>query len=1754
MPFPARSEGSVKPEHSKWVFESGRPMNETDLKQRLLEWQYGLLSDAEAAELQRLIESSPEAAAQATEVRAIADKLARAARLTTTGSSTRSQAPLGNAHGEALLPVPPSSAASATAAPTMAMTSLSDAMVGAEYGDGKQSFPNGVPKQSLGTSELSRSAVQRRVLKTLLALTFLWMAAFGGGHWYFENEWRFTGPVEATPGLRLTARERTDVVGLQNAIDIEARNERGEPTSVKLRAEVVGNGRSLFASDVETDRFGRANVILPAVLKLPQDSEFIFKCAMDSMPQVEGKVKLSPTRCITHLSFDKLLYRPGEVVRFRSLTVERFSMKPAEKQSVAYKLIDPSGATLMQHTSGTTIGVAAYEWPIPATQVGGTYTVECSSLDGFFPVEKKTFHIQQYRAPRFKKDLVFAKDSYGPGDVVKADFSALRAEGGAASMARLTISASVDGQSVFANNIAASESGTAAIEFPLPQSISTGDGRLSITIDDGGTRETLTRTIPIQLNRIDLVFYPESGDIVSGLENRVYFVARNPQGKPVHVAGKVVNRAGREVAATEVLYDGMGSFTFTPAFGEQYRLQLTQPTSTTAEFNLPLPKDEQKVVLSGGRGVFSSGEPLELTVWSKQAVSQLLLTAHCRGVFVGREMIAAQPGSNSVALSLLDQASGVIRVTVWDASQTPAQPLAERLVYRRGARELRVEVQAANTFNRDPLGSASQDAATTNDGALPGESAPQRVAAKRASFAPGAHAKLKFKVTNERGEPVAAAFGIAVVDDAVISLTDDEHKEPSLKTHLLVGSEVDSPEDIEDVEFYVAPGEKSAAALDHLLGTQGWRRFIEKRYDELLKDVAQREQVERLNQLGGLKCGVVDPQDFFASLPRVLTDIVDRSQLRRVFDRVAYAVAMMLIFALLVTLATRPRQRSTTMWVLLLSMSVAGVVIGCGKQQYDVSPTSAAPKKSAMRAEAATPPTSDVEMFADAARSQSDPAGIVISSGGKDDPSTSAEEAIPGDQSSSREANLGSAPAKADESQRFRFVPGSKNAPARNPGAGGPPQSTVILREYAHKHRVPQSPDEERSDFTETLFWNPLLIADRNGEATIEFDLSDSITTFRVLADAHAYDGRIGTGKSEIASKRAFYIEPKLPLEVTAGDRIDLPVAVVNDSAAAIGAKVTLAASPLLRVIGPLEQELSIAADQRARQHYSLEVTGEKGDAEVKLRGVSGTSSDRVKRSVRIVPTGFPVTTSLSGTLTDAEQAVSLKLPQSWTPGSLNVTLRAFPTPAADVLQGLEGMLQEPCGCFEQTTSSNYPNVLVLRYLQSNGIARPDVTARAKDMLGRGYSRLVGYESKSGGFEWFGRDPGHEALTAFGLMEFADMQPVFNVDSEMLARTTKWLLSRRNGKGGFERNPNHLHVWAVQQDVVDAYVVWALTETGMKDVINQLSLELEHVRSLGERSTDPYLIALAAASLTNAGQTAAADALLDKLAGKQGANGKLEGSASITQSGGQSLWVETTALAALAWQKRPQFATHTEKAVGWIRSQRSGSGHFGSTQATVLALKALIGTGSSDSTTEPIKNGAINVQLGNEQLGRADFAADRLDPISISNFAEKLKPGENLLKLMTTGGRKMPFTIEVSYRAARPDNDGKCPVTISTKLASEKLAAGAVTTLEAQITNTKREGLPMTLAVLGIPAGLEVRTTQLDELKDKGVIDYFELKGREVICYWRMLDPEKVIDLKLDLTAEIPGTYTGPASQCYLYYTAENKFWADPLKVEIAKE
>ena len=66
-----------------------------------------------------------------------------------------------------------------------------------------------------------------------------------------------------------------------------------------------------------------------------------------------------------------------------------------------------------------------------------------------------------------------------------------------------------------------------------------------------------------------------------------------------------------------------------------------------------------------------------------------------------------------------------------------------------------------------------------------------------------------------------------------------------------------------------------------------------------------------------------------------------------------------------------------------------------------------------------------------------------------------------------------------------------------------------------------------------------------------------------------------------------------------------------------------------------------------------------------------------------------------------------------------------------------------------------------------------------------------------------------------------------------------------------------------------------------------------------------------------------------------------------------------------------------------------------------------------------------------------------------------------------------------------------------------------------------------------------------------GIIAFYETTHRELALYDRSPGSKAARRAAIQLLAEIHGQYTGRASSAYFYYTAEQKWWLDGLKIKV---
>jgi hypothetical protein len=696
--------------------------------------------------------------------------------------------------------------------------------------------------------------------------------------------------------------------------------------------------------------------------------------------------------------------------------------------------------------------------------------------------------------------------------------------------------------------------------------------------------------------------------------------------------------------------------------------------------------------------------------------------------------------------------------------------------------------------------------------------------------------------------------------------------------------------------------------------------------------------------------------------------------------------------------------------------------------------------------------------------------------------------------------------------------------------------------------------DGPRTDFRETVYWNAAVETNASGDAEVAFVTSDAVTSFRATAEGFSASGLAGGGQATFQSRLPLTLDARLPVEVTSGDTVRLPVTLANETDEPVEATLAAQFGTAFKLQGkPAASAIRIAPRDKQSLVFALDVVATDGSADVDIKLTARGLSDQIKRTIRVVPRGFPIEASASGTARRGPPARHVLDLAGALPGSIRASVTMYPSPVAAMAKGMEGMIREPGGCFEQTSSTNYPNIMILGYLNSTSeAADPALIQKTQGVLDRGYKLLTGYETKDKGYEWFGHSPGHEALTAYGLMEFADMAKVYDVDRKMVERTADWLMSRRDQQGGFLRSAQALDSFGrAGPATTNAYIMWALAEAKRT---GSLGKELAVQKTLGAETSDPYLLALAAnTNLAAAPKAAESAAMVKRLAAMQGKDGSFQGAKeTITMSGGESLVIETTSLAVLALIKasaNSEYEPQIRAGVDWLNGKRGGYGAWGNTQATILGLKAL--TAYTEHARQMAAPGSATLVVNGKDAGTIRFDKGRRDALVWDDLASKLAPGENTIELRLDSQAQLPYTIAIEYRSAQPRSSPRTKVALTTQLLKTQARMGEGVTLRAHVENTSTAGIPMTLARIGIPGGMVFQTWQLKELRDKGLIDFYETRPREVILYWRALPPSAKKDVDLNLLAAVPGAYEAPASSAYLYYTAEDKTWTKPVAIAI---
>ncbi len=263
--------------------------------------------------------------------------------------------------------------------------------------------------------------------------------------------------------------------------------------------------------------------------------------------------------------------------------------------------------------------------------------------------------------------------------------------------------------------------------------------------------------------------------------------------------------------------------------------------------------------------------------------------------------------------------------------------------------------------------------------------------------------------------------------------------------------------------------------------------------------------------------------------------------------------------------------------------------------------------------------------------------------------------------------------------------------------------------------------------------------------------------------------------------------------------------------------------------------------------------------------------------------------------------------------------------------------------------------------------------------------------------------------------------------------------------------------------------------------------------------------------------------------------------------------------------------------------ERCKDGMYGSTQGTILTLKAILQYNRLKAQSIPGSKFSLVLMDEREDLASSTIhflgddsaaATHGLQPLRFDSkdIEVALQASKEYLLVLTQevltktnnadnnvaddriSDWTLPWSGSVSWRSTQPPSSRTSPLILKTSISNNTVREGESVEICAVVTLSANGPSPygMIVARVGIPAGLEPRMDRLRELQKEGTIDSFELLNSDIIFYWDGILPGKKVITCFDTGAIVPGSYTGKASRAWLYYAdSDSEYWERPIRVMV---
>ncbi len=478
----------------------------------------------------------------------------------------------------------------------------------------------------------------------------------------------------------------------------------------------------------------------------------------------------------------------------------------------------------------------------------------------------------------------------------------------------------------------------------------------------------------------------------------------------------------------------------------------------------------------------------------------------------------------------------------------------------------------------------------------------------------------------------------------------------------------------------------------------------------------------------------------------------------------------------------------------------------------------------------------------------------------------------------------------------------------------------------------------------------------------------------------------------------------------------------------------------------------------------------------------------------------------------------------------------------------------------EQTSSSSYPNVLAVDYMKTARRAQAEMLMKFQEYVNVGYQKILTFQTQEGGFGWWaGQNEPVMWVTAYGTQQLIDASRVTDVDRKVIDRAVAFMISKQGADGSWQAaggtHGEAIDAFKGTHVPLTAYMAWTLADCGQTGA--PIDKARKYIKAhLDEVKDNVYGLALAAMALAAIDPKSddARDLLakLDdrKVEEKDFASWRLDGQ-TFSYARGDAGNIEATSLIALAMMRTGGFTPTVNKVLAYLVSKRQAGGAWGSTQATILALKALV-KGMSGSPQKGTVKLRVSVN-GTEKV--IEVSEDQSDVLQMLDLKDLTKVGDNEIVIKTEGQSTMMYQVVGRHFApwSTVNTEEKKIIDVDVTYDRSQLKKNDVLGAKVRLTYNGDVSTYMVIVDLGLPPGFELDASTFEKMVEDKKLMKFTATSKQATLYFGAMQPGQMVDFTYGLRAKYPVKAKTPETAAYEYYTPANRDVSKPVEIEVTE-